>query len=228
MKRVLPLTVCLLLLGVPATRAEAQAQSDDPGVEWIHVSHREFPLSFDLPAAATFQRAGDFSLARARTDAKERVQVDIFGVRPLPRRLAAVQFGFYWVTADYDGVDADTMRQVQGSIGQPVMVASFLRSVFFQRMDVRLEDRGRRFIDGHLARHTAAFLTVAAGTPDERTIEGEIVLVPISKQTALVAIVRFDPEATDDERTLFFPHVLDSLRIGESGEGSRQTRLSSH
>ena len=210
------LAVSLGLLAPAPTGAEA---------EWIHVRHRQFPLAFDVPAETSLQRLGVFTLARVHRDDGRKVEVDFFGIRSLPRGRSAVQFGFYWVTAHYRGVDAERLARLRRDIGRPEAAAGFLREVFLAELDVALDDRGRAFVDGHRGRRIALERTVARGTPDERRIQGDLYLVPVAADATLVAIARFDEEATPGERAGLFSRVIDSVEIGLAGSGSRQARL---
>ena len=195
-------------------------------LEWVRVRHRQFPVSFELPAATTVQRVAVFGLGRARGTDGRQIEVDIFGVRPLPGRLAAVQFGFFWITGQYEGAQAAGQATLPQRIHEPETVETFLSAVFYRHMEVRLEDRGLRFVDGHKGRSIALFRTLARGTRDERVIEGEAALVPVSASETLAVIVRYDGEATDAERHGVFPRLLDSVQIGGQHKGgSLQARL---
>ena len=210
MRRLASLTICgALLLGAAAIAADS---------EWIRVSHRQFPVSFDLPAEASVQRVGIFSLARPRAREGRLIEVDIFGLRPLPGRLSALQFTFFWITDGYRGVEREDLAELSSRLSDAEVTESFLRKALYQQLDVKLEDGGRSFVDGHLARRMRVRRTVAHGTKDERVIEGAIVLIPVSPSETLCAIARFDERSTAEEQALF-PRVVDSLQIGESDQG---------
>ena len=217
MQRLASLSICgALLLGTGAIAADS---------EWIRVSHRQFPVSFDLPADASVQRGGVFSLARPRAREGRLIEVDLFGLRSLPGRLSALQFTFFWITDGYRGVQREDLAELHGRVSDAKVTESFLRKALYRQLDVTLQDDGRSFVDGHLARRLRVRRTVAPGTKDERAIEGAIVLVSVSRSAALCAIARFDPRSTSEERALF-PRIIDSLQIGEQVDGgSLQARL---
>ena len=215
MRGLILLACCVLLTGAAP-----------PDLEWIRVRHSQFPIWFELPAETTVQRVAVFGLGNARNTEGRQIEVDIFGLRPLPGRLAAVQFGFFWITQKYEGAKDAGQPTLAEHIGEPEAVEAFLRAVFHRRMDVRFEDHGTRFVDGHRARRTSLFRTIARGTSDERVVEGEAALVPVSASETLALIVRYDGAATRAERRGVFPRLLDSVQIGEQSEGgSRQARL---
>ena len=213
---------CLTCLAVaPIDRVDGVPDREP---EWIHVSHDQFPLSFDITREHSLQRVGVFSMARARSDSDRVIEVDLFGLHPLPHRLAAVLVAFFWVMDRYKGADEQSLAGLHARIQDSETVESFLRAVFYSRMEVELRDRGARFVDGHRGRRISVSRTVARGTSDERVIRGEAVLVAVSPREALVIVGRFDEQATPAERERFFPHVLDSVRIGVTGEGALHAR----
>jgi len=219
MQRLASLTICAALILGAAVTAATTADS-----EWVRVSHRQFPVSFDLPAEASVQRVGIFSLARPRAREGGLIEVDIFGLRPLPGRLSALQFTFFWITDDYRGVEREDLALLNGRVSDATVTEAFLRKALYDQLDVTLEDDGRTFVDGHLGRRLRVQRTVAAGTKDERAIQGSIVLISVSPSEVLCAIARFDDRSTSEERALF-PRVIDSLQIGEVEGGSLQAGL---
>ena len=142
---------CLTCLAVaPIDRVDGVPDREP---EWIHVSHDQFPLSFDITREHSLQRVGVFSMARARSDSDRVIEVDLFGLHPLPHRLAAVQVAFFWVMDRYKGADEQSLAGLHARIQDSETVESFLRAVFYSRMEVELRDRGARFVDGHHVVH---------------------------------------------------------------------------
>jgi hypothetical protein len=219
-----PLLRALLLLLLATFTVGPAAPSED--VVWMRVLHRQFPIAFDVPEETSVQRVGVFGLGRPRTDERELIEVDIFGLRDLPLNLAAVQFGFFWITEEYAGADASSLPRLRAEIEQGSTSVEFLRDVFYRNMDVRMRDAGRHYVDGKAGRRIEVERLIARGTRDERSVRGQVVLVPLSESTALAVIARFDETATSEEVSGLFPRVLDSVRIGSSDRpGSLQTRI---
>jgi hypothetical protein len=195
--------------------------------EWLRIEHDDFPISFEVPDGTEWQRENVFSLGRPRRDDRSHIDAVMYGVRTLEEQHAAyhaVQFAFFWVTDDVLGVDSASLLALRQNAADPRAIARFLNDVFYSRRDVSLIDLGRDAIDGHPARRTAIVWRVARGTPHERTIEGEALVIPVSDHEVLVAIVRFDSEATSRERAEIFPRVARSLRIGITGIGPLEAR----
>ena len=169
-----------------------------------------------------------FSLARPRSDDRAWIDVTLFGVRLLEDRAAtvqAVQFGFFWITDEFQGVDARSLAELFGAIDDASRVESFLRGAFYARDRVEIEDLGGEFIDRYPARRVAVARTVAAGTRDERRVRGEAVVVPMTRRAALALIVRFDERSTDEERRGIFPRVFRSVRLLDSPDAPLQAWL---
>lgn len=208
--------------------AGGSAWAADEGAEWIRVVHRQFPISFEIPAQTSLQSGTVFTLASARADDRAEIEVDLFGIRPLPRQLAAIQLAFFWVTEEYLGASRDSLADLRVEIGQPGTVESFLRSVFYGprgTRDVELRDVGLDFVDGLPARRVSLLRSIAVGTENERTVTGAALVAPVSGSSSLVIIARFHEESTREERDVVFPRVIHSLKIGGSpGRGALQSR----
>lgn len=195
---------------------------------WVRIAHPEFPLTFEVPEETSVRPATLFSLARPRSDDRARIDVTLFGVRLLEDRAAtvqAVQFGFFWVTDEFQGVDGSSLTELLGAIDDGTRVESFLRGAFYARDQVEIEDLGGEFIDRYPARRMALARTVAASTRDERQVRGEAIVVPMTRRTALALIVRFDERSTDDERGRIFPRVFRSVRFLDSPDAPLQAWL---
>lgn len=199
-----------------------------PPREWLRIEHDDFPISFEVPDGTEWQRENVFSLGRPRRDDRSHIDAVMYGVRTIEEQHAAyhaVQFAFFWVTDDVLGVDSASLLALRREAHDPLTIARFLNDVFYAQRDVSLIDLGRDAIDGHPARRTAIIWRVARGTRDERTIEGEALVIPVSDREVLVAIARFDSAATSRERAEIFPRVARSLRIGITGKGPLEARL---
>ncbi len=182
---------------------------------WVSVVHRQFPLSFEVPENTSLRRISVFTLARPRTNDLRRIEVDVFGLRPLPGNAAAVQVGFFWVTDDYRGAEAETFEKLATGIRRAGPTAAFLNSVFFRGLEVEHIDRGTDLAASRPARRVAIARRVATGTTQERRIDGEVFVVPIDQRSALVVVAHFAPGATPAEREKSFPRLLRSVRIGD-------------
>lgn len=193
------------------TEREAPVRAD-----WVRVEHPEYPFSLELPEETAVYRTGKFSLGWPRSRGRERMEFTLFGIRPIPGpRVAyhALQIAFFWITDDAEGADAATLRTLARRTPEAHQVERFLRAVFYSGMSVELTDRGSDRVSGHPARRTAVTWQAAGGTPDERPIEGEVILVPVSPLAALVVIARFDAAATSQERNEVFRRILRSVRL---------------
>jgi hypothetical protein len=218
------LATAVLAVGLAGAAGPDSKPGKAPPPDWVRIRHAQFPLSFELPDGSSVRRLGVFSLAAARSRERRPIEVDVYGIRDLPHRLAAVQVSFFWVTPEYQGVTRESLGALEDGVGDPEQVEAFLRQAFYSRMKIELRDHGRTFVDGHSARSMGAARSVAAGTRDERVIEGRIVVVPVPDEACLVVIARFDPEATDEERDVMLPHLLESLSIGDETGGSMRAR----
>ncbi len=196
--------------------------------DWIRVEHPELPLSFEVPDGTRLQGANVFSLGQAVRNDQRRVDVPMYGVRTLDERRVvyhALHFGFFWLTDEIRGADAERLRGLGGQIGDPAVVQAFLRGVFYRRHEVDLYDAGRAAVGGYPARRVRIVWTVAPGTADERSVLGEAYLIPISETAALAIIARYDPAASERERTRLFPRIVRSIAIGpDSRDPSEQAR----
>jgi len=197
------------------------ARADEPAEPWVRLQHPEHPLWLELPPDTTFQRTSVFSLASPRLDDQSRAPFSLFGVRAVrseENAYKALQVAFVWITAQFAGADADALRALPARIGDVGAVEAFLRATLYSGVAAELEDRGRDLVGGRAVRRVAVRVRVAGGTRDEREIGGEVALVPAAQDAALAVIVRFDREATDDERERVFPRILRSIRLGEEGD----------
>ena len=215
--RLLALTaIALMAIALmPIGPGLAAAGSDGEG--WFRVEHPELPLSFEVPEGTLRQGANRFSLGQAVRNDRGRVDVPMYGVRVLDERRVvyhALHFGFFWLTDEIRGADAATLRDLGKRMGDPVAVQAFLRGVFYRRHEVALLDGGRAVVGGYPARRVRIVWTVAPGTPDAREVQGEVYLAPISEKVALAIIARFDPAATEQERSRLFPRIVGSIAIG--------------
>lgn len=194
---------------------------DQPAQPWVQIQHPEHPLWVELPPETTFQRTSVFSLASPRLDDQRRAQFSLFGVRAVREdgnAYKALQVAFVWITPDFAGADAESLRALPARIGDAEAVFAFLQATLYVGMDVRLEDRGRDHVGGRAVRRAKVRVAVARGTRDEREVGGEVALVPAAEDAALAVVARFDGEATEDERERVFPRILRSIRLGAGGD----------
>jgi hypothetical protein len=210
--------VAILLLAATAPVALAAADEPEP---WQRVRHPSLPIWFDVPPGTTHQRAAVFSLASPWLDARGRPDFSLFGVRAVSEgghAYKALELAFVWLTDALAGVEAEALAELPGRMGDRAAVEELLRGALYAGRDVELRDLGRDLVGARPARRFAVEVTIARGTRDERRIDGECAVIPVSDSAALVVVARFDPAATEDERERTFPRILRSVRIGDDEE----------
>jgi hypothetical protein len=206
----------LVAASPPGVRAEEQ-----PAQPWVQLQHPEHPLWVELPPDTTVQRTSVFSLASPRLDDQKRAQFSLFGVRAVREdgnAYKALQVALVWITPEFAGADAESLRALPARIGDADAVLGFMRATLYAGMDAELEDRGRDLVGGRPVRRAGVRVGVARGTRDEREVSGEVALVPAAEDAALAVVARFDGEATTDERERVFPRILRSIRLGAGGD----------
>ena len=234
------LWIALLALSLVAAACDAAPpgggpQGEEAGAEaayageWIRVAHPDLPLTFEVPEETYVRQVSVFSLAQPRSDDHRRIDVTLFGVRLLADRAAtlqAVQFGFFWVTEEFLGVESETLETLRDEIDAGAGAADFLRRTFYAGQDVEIEDLGGEFVDAYPARRLSVSRTVARGTRDERRVRGEAIVVPFSARAALTLIARYDEVSTPSERIHLFPRVFRSVRLGRTPHAPLEVRRS--
>jgi hypothetical protein len=190
----------------------------DEKSEWIRVDHPEMPISFELPHHAAVQQVRRFSLAPSLWRDRGRPSVTLFGIRATDEAAAryhAIEIAFLWLTPEFRGVHPKWLRELGSRIKNPKFVSKVVRGALFRAMrEVKLEDGGVELVDGHPARRLSVSRRLMKGTAHERVVDGEAYVVPVRPDAVLVAMARFDPAATEEERRDLVKRVVLSVEIG--------------
>jgi hypothetical protein len=209
-----------LLVAGPTLPQRADEGADEGSEEWVRITHPLLPISFELPRGTEFWIAPAFSLAQLRSRDGRRKDVLLFGIRSLGedvRRRHAVEIAFYWLTPEVRGVDLDQLSHLHDGTREPQTALEFLRGVLYSDLpQVRLRDVGPGSIVGQPARRIGIAWRTLVGTPHERELRGEAVLVPAHPAAAILIVGRFDPESRETERRELFPRIVTSLRLEEA------------
>jgi hypothetical protein len=196
---------------------------------WTRIRHPEIPVTMDLPGDASYQDVRAFALGSPRRRDHKPLRITLFGIRPLDEsrlRYNAVEVALFWLTQDSEAVEEADLRALPRTLHDASRTEAFLRAVLHRgAARVRYADRGFELIDGVPARRADLSRVAAPGTPDERTIEGEVFLISPSGRAALAVVVRFDPQATEREREVLLPRIVRSIRFGDSDDDPLETRL---
>ncbi len=216
MERAWGLAIALLFASSPVLAAPEEASDG-----WLRVSHPVVPISLEVPRETDLWVAPTFSFVRHYSKDGRRQDLLLFGLRPIgewPRRRHAIEIGFLWVTPRSRGVDAGAIPRLLEDLDRPGVTTGFLRTVLYAGLPrVRLTDRGPLPIGRNPARRIGVTWRAVAGTRHERTIHGELVVVPVHPAAILVVLGRFEAEATADERAAF-ARIVQSVRFEDAVE----------
>jgi hypothetical protein len=175
------------------------------------------PIRFALPPETRFWVAPRFSLAPIRSRDGRREDVLVFGVRPVgegPAFRHAVEISFLWITPRIRGADAERLSALHRGIANARSAERFLATVFyFDRPHVTLREGGLLPVGSRDARRVFVDWRTLVGTPHERRVAGEAVVLPVHPAAVLVVLGRFDEAATREEREIVFPGIVRSIRL---------------
>jgi hypothetical protein len=209
------LTLCVCAVGLWVS-AEARPEGEPPE-GWIRVTHPVHPITFEIPHEMRALIAPAASLGRLRARNGIRHDVLLFVHRPMgefPRLRHALEVVFLWVTRASQGADRDKLASLGGDLRQPEGASAFVRELLYPELPyVELSDRGALRVAGHRARRVAIARKTLPGTPHEREVHGEAVVVQIHPAAALLVLGRFDESATVEEQEVLFPQIVRSVRL---------------
>jgi hypothetical protein len=195
---------------------------------WARIQHPAIPVTLDLPGDASYQDVRSFPLGNPRRKDRRPIRLTLFGIRPLDEnrlRYHAVEIALFWLTEETEGVEEADLVAMPRTLRRARHTESFLRGVLYRGpARVRFRDRGFELIDGAPARAADLERITAPGTPDERTIGGEVYLIAPSRRAALAVVVRFDPQATGHERDVLVPRIVRSIRFGDPDDEPLEVR----
>jgi hypothetical protein len=141
----------------------------------------------------------------------------LFGLRPVDTRAGirhALEVVFLWLTPEARGVDPERLATLGRDLPKPGTAERFLRATLYGATPhVALVDKGPLVVSRHTARRVVVSWRTFVGTPHERELEGEAVLLSVSPISALVILGRFDESATSHEREVLFRRIASSVRI---------------
>ncbi|MFQ5697508.1 MAG: hypothetical protein ACE5IL_04395 [Myxococcota bacterium] len=207
----------------PAPRSSSESP---PESGWARVRHPTLPVTLDLPDGASYRQVRSFPLGSPRGRGGRRWEFTLFGVRSLDEagvRYHALEVALFRIGASTRGIEAAELARLSAHIRDPVAVESLLRRVLYASSPaVHLRDLGLEFVDGLAARRFEVDRIVARGTAAERPIEGEVVLIPLDRSSAMIVSARFDPKATPRERKVLFLRILRSIRLDAHPGGDLQ------
>ncbi len=210
------LVVGLLWLVGNAVQAQ-QLPVDEPPEGWIRLSHPVHPITFEIPREMRVLVAPAASIGRLKARDGTRNDVLLFVHRPMgeyPRLRHALEVVFLWVTRRAEGVDRDRLAGLWRDLREPEAASAFVREVLYPEIPyVDLTDEGALRVAGHRARRVAISRRTLPGTPHEREVHGEAVVVQIHPAAALVVLGRFHEEATMEERDVLFSGIVRSVRL---------------
>ncbi|MEE2703358.1 MAG: hypothetical protein VX614_04985 [Myxococcota bacterium] len=225
--------ILMLLVSFPIADAVAKGEGASiPGpIEWIRVRHPEYPLSFELPARSEIRRVRRFDLAPMLRLGKRRPPLPVSRHRgpqtaPGPGHAIEIEIALLWLTPEFVGVRVPWLAALPERIGDPKFVAQGLRRALYRKIPkVELIDRGDDFIDGRRSRKLSISRRVGLGTRRMHSVRGGAVVIPVRKDTALVALARFGRGFSAEEYAALLDHVARSLEIVVWGGPRSQTLI---
>lgn len=219
--------IVILLAHPPILWAQPQLPKSGkaaPETHWARIQHPALPVTLDMPADAATRQVRSFPLGSPRGRGGRRQEFTLFGIRSLDKaglRYRALEVALFSIDAGTHGIEASELVRLAGRIRDVAAIESLVLHLLYEtRERVELRDLGLEFIDGLPGRRFAVERLVAPGTPDERHISGEIVLLPLDRTSAMIVMARFDPKATPRERKALFLRILRSIRLDDRPSGA--------
>jgi hypothetical protein len=191
--------------------------AEPPSKVWRRIRHPQLPLSFDLPENyATPIDPQPLWLVRPEPLGARRERVETWGIRPVTRGLVnhAIELMFVVIT-ERDRFDPALVRGLSRRHPASDALLDFFRSTLEPGLPGYLELSEQR--PAALASCSAARLRVRWIPPSAYTHRHEILVAPVPGMGILFADAAVFKRATDEERNVIAPRILDSVRVDSCG-----------
>jgi hypothetical protein len=198
--------------------------AEPPSKVWRRIRHPQLPVSFELPENyATPIDPQTLWLVKPEPLDAPNETVETWGIRPVTRGLVnhAIELMFVVIT-ERDRFDPALVRQ----LSQPRPASEALLDFF----RAALEPKRHRVLElseprpWALASCSAARLRVRWIPPSAYTHVHEILVAPVPGMGVLVADATVFERASDEERNVIAPRILDSVRVDPCASGSSRSR----
>jgi len=187
---------------------------------WIVARHPELGITFEAPKNTYVQYGYPYAVGPDLKSGEE-IKTHRFGIRELHRggaSLFALEWAFFIVTNEYRGVKPGDLDALPHRLGDTEFTYDFIRRVFFTpKWPAQLSELGDTIVGDRRGRR----FSYLAGS--EKVIgrpRGEIILVPLDGQSALVICSTFSKKILPEEEEILFPKIVRSVRVLEQGEGA--------